>query len=178
MKSFLKVFFSILVVVIAGALIAAAVMPKEVALERSITINAPVSEVYDYARMLKNQEDFSVWVMADPNIQLEYSGVDGTVGATSSWVSDDKNVGVGEQEITALVENERIEVEVRFTEPMESVISAYNTFEETEDGQTLVTDGFTSTTPWPMNLLCPIIKNMLGKQIDQNLANMKANIEG
>lgn len=173
----MKVFLSILLLVIATPLVVAAFLPKEMSLERSITIDAPVSEVYDYARMLKNQEEFSVWVMADPNIQLEYSGVDGTVGATSSWVSEDKNVGVGEQEITNLVENERIDVEVRFEKPMKSVLTAYNTFEEVGEGQTLVTDGFSSTTPWPMNLICPIIKKMLGQQIQQNLENMKANIE-
>lgn len=69
---------------IALLLIIALIAPKDYNVTRDIIINRPRTEVFNYARMLKNQEKYSVWVMRDPNVQIAYTGTDGTVGAMSS----------------------------------------------------------------------------------------------
>jgi hypothetical protein len=115
--------------------------------------------------------------MADPNVKLTYTGVDGTVGFISTWVSADKNVGVGAQEITNIKENERYEVEIRFEKPFKGVSTAFTTTEAVSENQTKVTNSFSSTTPFPMNIMLPIIKKMLLKDMNETMSRLKANLE-
>lgn len=69
----------------------------------SETINKPKQQVYDYVKTLRNQTQYSEWVKADPNLNPEIIGTDGTVGAIQRWDSKNDNigedVGQGEQEI-------------------------------------------------------------------------------
>ncbi len=44
-------------------LIAGLVMTKDYAVEREITINQPKDSVFNYVKMMKNQDSFSVWNM-------------------------------------------------------------------------------------------------------------------
>src|SRR5689334_21812929 len=116
----MNILITILIVIaslVALFLIIAFFTPREFSVEKLITINKPKQQVFDYVKLLKNQEHYSVWVMKDPNINLVYTGVDGTVGATSSWTSDDKNVGIGEQEIKEIKDGEKLNVEIRFKKP-------------------------------------------------------------
>lgn len=86
--------------VIAIPLIVALFLPTQYQVERSIDIGKPASDVFAYIRMLKNQEQYSVWAKKDPNMKKIYTGQDGTVGFVSRWESLDKEVGTGEQEIS------------------------------------------------------------------------------
>ena len=90
-------------------LVVALFIPCEYTVSHTVTINKPHKEVYEYAKMLQNQKEWSVWVQADPNIKLTYSGEDGTVGASQTWEGND-DVGSGSQTITKL-DGERIEVD-------------------------------------------------------------------
>src|SRR5262245_44520639 len=87
---------------IALVLIIALFSKKEYAVERQITIGKSRQKVFDYIRFLKNQEQYSKWVMMDPNVRRDYRGTDGTVGFVAAWDSDIKDVGKGEQEIKNL----------------------------------------------------------------------------
>lgn len=166
-----------LVVLIGLVLIVAYFLPRDFRLSKTVTINAPVEKVYDYMRFLKNQEKYSVWVMADPNVKMTYTGTDGTVGATSSWVSDIKNVGVGEQEIKALTPNEKITVEIRFEKPMKATNYADATFEKIGGNQTRVVDSFYGTNTFPMNIMNLFLDRMVGGDLQKNLENLKKNLE-
>jgi hypothetical protein len=46
-------------------------------------------------RIFKNQEQFSEWIKADPNLHPTITGRDGAVGAKQSWNSPVKDVGAG-----------------------------------------------------------------------------------
>ncbi|USN54928.1 MAG: hypothetical protein H6765_10860 [Candidatus Peribacteria bacterium] len=70
-----RIVLGVLVLLVIGSLF----VPKSFELSASTTINAPHSEVRDYVKLLKNQQDYSVRVMADPQVQLEYTGTDGTI---------------------------------------------------------------------------------------------------
>jgi hypothetical protein len=69
----LKKLFLSLVVLIGLVLIIAYFLPRDFRLSKSVVINAPRETVYDYVRFLKNQEKYSVWVMADPNVKMTYT---------------------------------------------------------------------------------------------------------
>ena len=82
-----------------------------------------------------------------------YSGTDGTVGFVSAWESDNKDVGIGEQEIKKITEGERIDFELRFFEPFESTDPAYMTTESVSENQTKVKWGFNGHMDYPMNIM-------------------------
>src|SRR5215210_7848775 len=89
-------------------------MAKEMIIEKNVSINKSISEVFAFLKETKNQDRFSVWNMKDPDMKKNYSGVDGTKGFVYSWDSKDKNVGAGSQEITNISEGSRIDYVMRF----------------------------------------------------------------
>ncbi len=163
--------------IIAIVLLVALLIKKDYNISSSITINKPKDEVFNYVKIIRNQEKYSKWVMADPNVKIKYKGTDGTVGFTSAWESELKNVGVGEQEITNIKDGERYDVELRFEKPFKGVSRAHTTTEALANGQTRVTTVFESTTPFPMSIMIPMIKNMLKKDMDENASNLKKILE-
>jgi hypothetical protein len=176
----MNILITILIVLgslIALLLIIALLTKKEFSLEKHVVINKPKQEVFNYLRLIRNQERYSVWVMKDPNIKMIYTGTDGTVGFTSSWESNDKNVGIGEQEIKKITEGESMEVEIRFKKPFEATNYALTTISTAENGQTKVTNLFYGKSKFPMNIMNLMMDKMVGKDMLQNLVNMKYNLE-
>ncbi len=173
----LKFLLIVLACVIALPLIIAIFIPRKYTVIVSETINQPKEMVYDYMRILDNQKDYSVWVMEDPNLNPEISGVDGTVGAIQRWNSENDNVGEGEQEITALT-GDRMDVDLRFKRPMEGEAKAANIFKSISPTQTEVTSEFYGESSYPMNLMAYVFgrKFVRDAQIE-NLQNVKRNLE-
>jgi uncharacterized protein YndB with AHSA1/START domain len=158
-------------------LLIAALMRKEYSIHSEIIINQPKNKVFEYIKDLRNQEKYSIWVMADPEIRITYSGQVGKVGFKSAWVSDMKNVGVGEQEITNIVEGERYDVEIRFEKPFKGISQATTTTQSIDINKTIVTTTFNTKTPFPMNLMSPMIKKMLKKDMNGNALRLKNILE-
>ena len=140
-------------VLVAVLLIVGLLTKTDMAAEVEVVINKPVGEVFDYVKYLENQGNYSKWQMMDPNMKKDYTGTDGTVGFVSSWDSEVDDVGKGEQEIIAIREGERIDYELRFSEPWESVSTAYMTTTSLDSSQTKVIWGFSGSMPYPMNLM-------------------------
>jgi uncharacterized protein YndB with AHSA1/START domain len=172
------ILFTILGIVVI-ALITALFVKKEYAVEREVTINKPKQEVFDYLKFLKNQDNYSVWATMDPKMKKEYRGTDGTVGFVSAWDSEKGDVGKGEQEIKKITEGERIDFELRFMKPFESTEPAYMITESTADNQTKVKWGFSGKMKYPMNLmlLCMNMEEMIGKDLETGLNNLKTTLE-
>lgn len=152
-------------------------MAKEMFIEKSVVINKDVHEVFEFLKKTKNQDQFSLWNMKDPGMTKTYSGTDGTKGFIYTWDSKDKNVGAGEQEIKNLIEDTRIDYEIRFKRPMQNTAQSSIVTNKTQHDATSVTWNFASPTKFPMSLLAPIFKKMLGKQIEQGLQNLKKLLE-
>jgi uncharacterized protein YndB with AHSA1/START domain len=166
----------LIVVVLAAAIVLA---PTDFAVEREIVINRPRAEVFEYAKILKNQNDWGPWFKRDPGMKQEFTGTDGAPGFTSKWTSQNPEVGSGEQEIKRIVPNERIDCELRFTEPMNSKADAYLTTEDSGPGQTKVKWGFKGSMPRPFNLF-PLIMDLdaaVGKDYEDGLASLKQILE-
>ncbi|MEN8788402.1 MAG: SRPBCC family protein [Flavobacteriaceae bacterium] len=158
--------------------ILAVIAPKSYDVSRSITINQPVSKVFDYLKYLKNQDEWSPWQKRDPNMKKEFVGTDGQVGATSKW-SGNKEVGMGEQELKRIVDNDVIESELRFLKPWKSVSDAYLKVDETGEGQTQVKWGFRGNNKFPVSIMM-LFMNMdkaVGKDFEEGLASLKTLME-
>ncbi|MCC6373157.1 MAG: SRPBCC family protein [Bacteroidia bacterium] len=167
----------ILLALIAILLISAALMNKNMSIRKTISINKPAAEVYNYLKLTKNQDNFSVWNMADPNMKKDYMGTDGTVGFKYSWDSTNKNVGAGEQEIKSLSENKSIDYEIRFTRPMKNVANGGFVLESKSPNETSVSWCFNGPMIFPMNLMKSMFEKMLGKDLESGLNNLKGILE-
>ncbi len=178
MKIIKRIIFALLGIIVL-ALVIALFLPNEYSVEREIVINQPKDSVFNYVKYLKNQDNFSVWAKKDPAMKKTFRGIDGTVGAISTWDSKDKNLGVGEQEIKKIIEGKRIDFELRFKVPFESTDMAYMTTEAITPNQTKVKWGFNGVSPYPMNLMLVImnIDKMLGKDLQDGLNNLKTELE-
>lgn len=163
--------------IIALLLLLALVTKNDFSIEKQIVVDKSKAEVFNYLKLIKNQEKYSVWVMKDPNVKIVYTGTDGTVGFISSWTSYDKNVGIGAQEIIRINEGESMDVEVRFKKPFEATNYAHTDVTALSATQTKVSNIFTGKQKFPLNLMNLFMDKLIGKDMLQNLVNMKANIE-
>jgi hypothetical protein len=165
----------LVVVVIAAAFIA----PTDFRVEREVTIGKPRSEIYAYAKMLRNQNDWGPWYKKEPTMHQEFRGTDGEVGFVSYWRGTDEQVGEGEQEIKALVPDQRIDTQLRFKRPFESTADAYLILEPASETQTSVKWGFTGSMPRPMNMVMLVMDmdKEVGKDFEEGLASLKTIME-
>ncbi|MBT8300030.1 MAG: SRPBCC family protein [Maribacter sp.] len=164
-----------LVVLIA---ILAMIAPKTYSVSRSTSIAKPVSEVFDYVRSLKKQDEWGPWAKKDPNMTKEFQGTDGEVGAISGWKGN-KDVGEGEQEIMAIKENEVVETKLRFFKPWKAESDAYIKVNDEGNGSTKVTWGFSGKNKFPFSIMM-LFMNMdksVGKDFEQGLSDLKSILE-
>jgi uncharacterized protein YndB with AHSA1/START domain len=158
-------------------LVIALFVRNEYALTRSITINKPRQEVFNFVRHLKNQDRFNKWVMADPNMKKAFRGVDGTEGFVYAWESN-KRGGKGEQEIKRIKEGEYLDLEVRFVKPFEAVAKTPFATESVNGNQTQITWGMSSRMKYPMNIMLLFgIEKALGKDMETSLFALKNIVE-
>ena len=175
----LKKIALILCVIVGIILLTAAFTKKEYSIEREINISKSKDSVFNYIKYLKNQNNFSKWASIDKNMKKEFRGTDATVGFVSSWDSDNKDVGKGEQEIINIVEGESIDYKIHFIKPFEGIANAYLTTKTNSPNKTKVRWGFTSKMKYPMNimLLCMNMDKMIGNDLSIGLDNLKGILE-
>ena len=169
----------IIVVVIAGIAIAAYVSPTDFKVERSVAINKPKADVFNYVKYLKNQNEWGPWYKKDPGMTQGSRGTDGTVGYVATWESKSDDVGAGEQEIKRIVEGERVDSELRFSRPFESKSDAYMITESAGENQTTVKWGFSGSMPRPLNLMMVVMDmdKAVGKDFEEGLQSLKTILE-
>ena len=157
-------------------LLIAIFMKRKHSVNREIIINAPRQKVFDYLKLLKNQEQFNKGAMADPDRKREFKGTDGTVGYIYAW-SGNKNAGEGEKEIKNIIEGKRIETEIRFVKPMATSAYIIMETESLSDEQTKVYWSNAGTLKYPLNIMVPMVEKMITKDMDSSLLNLKNILE-
>ena len=175
----MNIIFIILLVVagiIALLLIIALFMKKEHYVNREIIINTPRQKVFDYVKLLKNQDEFNKHAMTAPDRNREFRGTDGTVGYIYAW-SGNKDAGVGEKEIKNIIEGKRIEMEIRFVKPMAATACIIMDTESVSDNQTKVHWSNAGTLKYPLNILVPMLEKNVAKDMDISLSTLKNILE-
>jgi len=178
MKILKKILIGI-VLLIAVVLIVALFVPKDMSAEREIVINKPKQEVFNYIKLLANQNNYSKWASMDPAMKKTFRGTDGTVGFVSAWDSENGNVGKGEQEIKGIKDGQRVDYELRFIKPFESTAQAYMTTEPITDNQTKVQWGFSGRMAYPLNIMNLFMNagKSVGDDFSTGLNNLKTILE-
>jgi len=176
MKMLLKIVLG-LVVIVAVVLVIALFIKKEYTIQREVTINKPAGAVFEYIRHLKNQDNFSKWVMTDPGMKRNFTGVDGTPGFVYAWDSQNKQAGKGEQEIISIKENKELDIEIRFEKPFKNVAHTPFTTDALSANETKVTWSMVGRNPYPMNIMNLFLGGMLGKDMETSLLTLKGILE-
>ncbi|MBC7915108.1 MAG: SRPBCC family protein [Pyrinomonadaceae bacterium] len=166
----------IVAIIIAIPLVIALFVKKEYKIERKIIIDKPNNEVFEFIRFLKNQEQYSKWVMMDPNMKKEFRGIDGTVGFVYAWDGNDK-AGKGEQELISMVEGKSLDIELRFERPFKAIAKAPMLTDSVSEDKTRVTWGMQGKYNYPMNLMNLVVDKILGKDMETSLVTLKGILE-
>ncbi len=182
---FLKPFFFFLLAVLVVTIVLSLLMSTKQKVERSITINAPATVIYQQLIKLENFNTYSVWSQQDSTIKYTLTGSDGSVGASTSWTGNPEISGDGKIEIAFLEENKTIRHKLSFSKPKKASLpdgqgtaeSAF-TLKET-NGLTTVTWNFELATPRPWNIfnLFYSLDKKMGKDFEESLATLKTVIE-
>jgi hypothetical protein len=174
-KRLLFLVFSIIFLILVAALF----FPKSYQVKRDVIINRPKTEVFQFVKQLKNQDLYSVWQKMDPNMEKSYTGIDGTVGFTSSWRSKNRDVGAGSQTILRLKDGDSMVCQIAFKEPFESVNENYFTTTSIDSMKTRLEWGFKGIFPYPLNFFAALMnmESMIGKDFQQGLDSMKVILE-
>lgn len=174
MKKFLIILGLIIAAIVLFVLIAPLFIPKTYHFEKDITINAPKEKVWANVSTLHAMLKWNPFIEADPNIQINYEGQDGTPGAVYKWKGN-KDVGSGAQTITKVESPSKIDTHLHFIEPFEGEADAYINLADAGSG-TKTTWAFDTKYKYPMNIMLLFMNmdDMMGKSYTTGLNKLKA----
>jgi effector-binding domain-containing protein len=89
-------------------------LPKQVHIERSITVDRPASMMFELLNSYRYFNDWSPWAGRDPQAEFIISGPESGVGARMNWSGDSQLVGSGWQQIVASKPYEQIDIVLDF----------------------------------------------------------------
>ena len=166
-----RVFMFLIAAVVVLVLVAFA-LPREINVSRSITINAPASNVFPLVNDLR-KHNWSPWVKLDPKAKFSYSGPAQGEGQKVNWESERDDVGIGSQTITKSEANKLIETALDFGE--HGTATAGFDFKE-DGGKTHVTWRFkTDAGNNPvMRWMGLMFDTWIGENYEKGLANLKS----
>ncbi len=174
----MNILLYVILAIVAIIVILAVIAPKNYHVNRSIVINKPHPEVFNYLKFIRNQDHWSPWKKKDPNMKQESVGTDGEVGFINKWEGN-KEVGSGEQELKRIVENDVVESQLRFFKPWKSKSDAYIKVNKVDENNTEVLWGFSGVSKVPSNVFM-LFFNMdkaVGKDFEEGLASLKMILE-
>ena len=116
----LKTLLIILVAVVVLGAVLGLFGPKRSIVTRSVMIHAAAPLVYEHASSLQRMEEWNPWNKKDAHIKLTYSGERGEVGQNGTWAGNEE-VGSGKRSISAMVQDERVDLDVTILEPYEQM---------------------------------------------------------
>jgi len=177
--SIVGIILLIILVILVLLFILASFTSDHYSIHAVIIINRPSHIVFDFVKYLKHADRYNKWTMLDPNIKRSFMGLDGSVGFVSSWDSEVKQVGTGEQEITAIDEGKRIDYEIRFEKPFHSTASAHICTLPVSDSKTEVEWVFGGRRTILMKVIHLVfnLPKMLQSDLTESLHNMKRILE-
>ena len=175
----LKYLLWAVLLLIALLLIIGLFVPKKQVVKRAILIDAPSNAIFQHIAYFDKYVEWNPWLSKDPNISVSVIGEEGTVGAKRIWKSENKEVGSGEDVITAFENGALIESDLTFIEPRAG--KGKNSFAlSDEKNKTRVDWGLEYEMPYPFNALMIFgadANEEVGNQFDSGLKRLKDILE-
>lgn len=170
----LRILGIVLLVLIGLVLIVGAVMPKEVNLTRSVTIDAPQEAVYNTVANLRSWPEWNPWAQADSTMEWTFGATTEGAGAYYTWTSE--NSGDGRMDITDTSAPDSLSILVAF----DGQGDATGDFVFRPAGNATETSwSFHSDFPFPFNamLLFMDMEGLIGADYERGLQFLKEYVE-
>lgn len=164
----LKYLFLLLLLSFVALSIFVATQKGDFTVERSQIINSPKSTVFNFVNEYRNWEDFSSWIIEDPEMQIAYPKKTSGPGASFSWKGKE---GSGDMLTVFVKENDSIAQKMNDNETS-SLISW--SFKDTIGG-TKITWKTTGKMSFMMKVNTTFsggLNTILGKTYEKSLANL------
>jgi hypothetical protein len=168
----------VVVALVGGVLLLAAMKPAEFRVERRASIRAPAAAIHPLIADFHRWGAWSPWEHIDPTMQRTFSGAPSGAGAVYEWRGEGK-AGAGRMEILDAPVPQRVTIKLDFIKPFRSS----NTTEFT-----LVPQGDATDVQWVMRgpnafmtrvmTVFVSMDKLVGKDFEAGLANLKAAVEG
>ncbi len=164
----------VVVVLLAGILLFAALKPDTFRIQRSATIKAAPERIFPLINDLHNWPQWAPQDREDSTMKGSFSGPETGVGAASEW-SGSGNTGKGQMTIAQSDAPKFVALEVDFEKPF----AAHNVNEfrlEPEGASTKVTWSMHGTNLYMMKLMSVFtnMDRMMGQHFESGLENLKA----
>ncbi len=176
-KKFFRYCFIILALFIGGLLIVGLKQPKDIVVSRSIIIQAPKEAVFTQMSHFRNWPNWSPWTRLDTTMKNTFAGEDGMPGSTYHWVGDIGKTGEAEFKLTS-VNGTSMVYQFDLIKPQH--ITTFGSLKaEDMAGGTKATFSFTNHFDYPWNAMTIFmnIDNLLSKDFENGLKNMKEYVE-
>lgn len=151
---------------------------KEYDVSRTVVINRPREEVFNFVRQLKNQPLWNPWFQRDTNAVMKYKGEDGKVGANFYWKGNSK-AGEGIQRIVKAKQGRVFESKILFVKPVKVSALTYIGVKEMETEKTKMVWGTKGHLPFPLTIISIFYstEKALGENFDKGLKDLKKLLE-
>jgi uncharacterized protein YndB with AHSA1/START domain len=170
-----RIIFVLLAGLVALFFLIAVFLPGEYTVERELTIQKPVDQVFNLAADYELRETWDPWVEKDSTAIVTVTAAEGLIGSKWAWGGDE--IGAGNSVIDKVDSNKAIHSTITFTEPRESQIQIVWTFEEVEGG-TRVVWSMTGEANYPVGRYFALfVDGMVGPDLEKGLANLKNVLE-
>ena len=173
----LKTIAIVVVVLIAAVLIFAATKPDTFRVQREASIKAPPEKVFAFIDDFNRWGTWSPWEKKDPAMKRTFGATTSGKGAVYAWEGN-KDVGQGRMEIAESSPPSKMTIKLDFLKPFEAHNMVEFTLEPKGDA-TSVTWAMQGDTPYFAKIIHVFIDmdNMVGKDFEAGLANLKAAAE-
>jgi len=173
----LKKIAIVLIILVAVILVYAATKPDAFSVQRTTSINAPAEKIYPLINDFHKWGAWSPYEKKDPAMKRTYSGAASGKGSAYAWEGN-REVGKGSIEITETSPPSKVQIKLDMLEPIEG----HNVVEfslEPKGDVTNVTWAMHGPSPYISKVIGVFINmdNMIGKDFEAGLANLKAMAE-
>ena len=159
---------SILIGLLFAILLLLKTLPRKVQYLETITIKADKSKVYDAIRFQEQLMVWSAWP-SETKSQCEVRNTDGQIGAQTIFLNKGKQFGY--QEITELIENEKVSFSLTSKVPFKQEPKLSFLLKSIKNGETEVTLWFDNTLQKP-SLLLPYIFGIINWTHNMHLKDL------
>lgn len=166
LRSFLVLLAIVLIIFVAIGLF----LPANYSIQRTVSINAPIAEVFAKVSQIEQHEVWSPWKIQDSSVEFIYGDRKEGAGAFYQWQGE--RSGAGKLTIVEVVPPHYLKAEIDFQESGKG--TSYWTFESRQNNETVVNWVFEGEAHGVIQrYLSLIMDRLLGSAFEKALARLK-----
>lgn len=140
---------------------------------KSIEISRTQSETIDYLKDYTNWQEWSPWLILEPNCELTFTEEQGKVGSGYQW--NGKRIGTGAIVLESTQEH-RLDMELHFFRPFQSHAKVTFIVMPSSNGCTVEWQ-MQSRVPWFLVFFKTMVKSMIEMDYERGLRMLKSQLE-